>query len=415
MIAIGGPPEHTFSEPLGLLSDCHRRIELFLGRMIVAVDRFQGGPIPEAARGPIGVCLRYFAESAPLHTADEEESLFPRLVGSLDPAVVMALARLPALHADHREMAARRGLTVSCCCKRCPALLYGGPGVCYHAPMTDVQMPDPPLRVLMVETWAVLRANPGLWTPPLVLNLLVAMLATSGGRGASILVPMIGAWLLTIAFRAGWLEQMDRAVVNAGPQPDKEFRTTWSQFLEGVGHYFWRFLGGEIALLLLLGIGLVLVATFGSQSVGLPDQAMIDQVMNAARKAGGSLNSLPAATVAKMNAWTLLLLGWACYWGMLALGLLFWQTVSVWQNQNWPKAWLASLRLVGRHFRLALPLALLQVFSYLFVFQLMATGSGLLMMFGYAGYLLVWTFFTLMTFLVLKRWETHAAPTPENP
>ena len=30
LLKIGGPPEHGFDQPLGLLSDCHRRIEHFL-------------------------------------------------------------------------------------------------------------------------------------------------------------------------------------------------------------------------------------------------------------------------------------------------------------------------------------------------------------------------------------------------
>jgi hypothetical protein len=36
-IQIGQRPDHDFHEPLGLLSDCHRRIEHFL-RVFIAVD-----------------------------------------------------------------------------------------------------------------------------------------------------------------------------------------------------------------------------------------------------------------------------------------------------------------------------------------------------------------------------------------
>ena len=45
-IQIGGRPDHGFHEPLGLLSDCHRRIERFL-HVLVAVER-------QASGGPLG-------------------------------------------------------------------------------------------------------------------------------------------------------------------------------------------------------------------------------------------------------------------------------------------------------------------------------------------------------------------------
>jgi hypothetical protein len=47
-IHIGRPTEHGFDEPLGLLSDCHRRIERFLGAMLTIVKRSGGGENAEA-------------------------------------------------------------------------------------------------------------------------------------------------------------------------------------------------------------------------------------------------------------------------------------------------------------------------------------------------------------------------------
>ncbi len=69
---------HSFSDPTGLLSDCHRRIEMFLRslqRVAGVIDR----PLTDEVRAALDSALRYFRESAPKHTADEEESLFPRL------------------------------------------------------------------------------------------------------------------------------------------------------------------------------------------------------------------------------------------------------------------------------------------------------------------------------------------------
>jgi hemerythrin-like domain-containing protein len=104
MIEIGGPAEHTFAEPLHLLSDCHRRIEMFLGRMILAVDRYQGGPLPENARRALETSLHYFRHAAPLHKADEEQSLFPRLQGHADPRLTPMLGHLAALEAEHQTL-----------------------------------------------------------------------------------------------------------------------------------------------------------------------------------------------------------------------------------------------------------------------------------------------------------------------
>jgi hemerythrin-like domain-containing protein len=102
-IKLGARPDHGFDQPLGLLSDCHRRIERFLDSMIRVLDETGGGALSQAQRDGLEKALAYFATAAPRHTADEEQSLFPRLRQSADPAVAQALAKLDALEADHRE------------------------------------------------------------------------------------------------------------------------------------------------------------------------------------------------------------------------------------------------------------------------------------------------------------------------
>jgi hemerythrin-like domain-containing protein len=47
--------------------------------------------------------LRYFAIAAPKHTADEEESLFPRLRDSTDPAAAAVMMLVARLEHDHDE------------------------------------------------------------------------------------------------------------------------------------------------------------------------------------------------------------------------------------------------------------------------------------------------------------------------
>jgi hemerythrin-like domain-containing protein len=110
-ITIGRRPDHGFDQPLGLLSDCHRRIEHFLA-VLIAVDRqLGGGPLTAAQRAELEAALEYFATAAPRHTADEEESLFPRLRQSADPAAVRALETVGRLERDHDE-AERRHASV---------------------------------------------------------------------------------------------------------------------------------------------------------------------------------------------------------------------------------------------------------------------------------------------------------------
>lgn len=116
-VQLGARPDHGFDEPLGLLSDCHRRIERFLDSMIRVLDETGGAALGEAQRDGLTRALAYFATAAPRHTADEEQSLFPRMRQSADPAVRQALAKLDALEADHREAEAGH-LAVDALCRR---------------------------------------------------------------------------------------------------------------------------------------------------------------------------------------------------------------------------------------------------------------------------------------------------------
>lgn len=95
-----GAKVHHFTDPTGLLSDCHRRIEMFLGALqgvAEVIDR----PPTEETRQSLETALRYFAQAAPKHTADEEESLFPRLRQVQGKEVADALSRMDKLEHEH--------------------------------------------------------------------------------------------------------------------------------------------------------------------------------------------------------------------------------------------------------------------------------------------------------------------------
>ncbi len=97
-----GSKAHGFSEPLALLSDCHRRIEMFLGSL-VRVGAIIDQPLGDDAHAALASALSYFREAAPKHTADEEQSLFPRLRHVAHPEVRETLAKLDALEQEHRR------------------------------------------------------------------------------------------------------------------------------------------------------------------------------------------------------------------------------------------------------------------------------------------------------------------------
>ncbi len=102
-VTIGGKHLAGFDQPIELLKDCHRRIEHFLGVLQQVVELFGDGKLPEEGRRALEASLDYFAHAAPRHTADEEQSLFPRMRRSGDAEARVVMAELERLEADHRR------------------------------------------------------------------------------------------------------------------------------------------------------------------------------------------------------------------------------------------------------------------------------------------------------------------------
>jgi hemerythrin-like domain-containing protein len=98
-IQIGQKKAADFGDPLGMLSDCHRRIERFLAALLALAREEKGRELDEARRSSLRSSLEYFRTSGPRHTADEEESLFPRMRACEGAAP--ALRSIEALEADH--------------------------------------------------------------------------------------------------------------------------------------------------------------------------------------------------------------------------------------------------------------------------------------------------------------------------
>jgi len=114
---IDQPGDHDFDDPLGLLADCHRRLEYFLDEL-VRITRLTSGRslCPEELR-QLQRALQYFETSEPWHTADEEQSLFPRLRASQGPGAARAIQLLEQLEGEH-EMVNAHNRMISVFCRR---------------------------------------------------------------------------------------------------------------------------------------------------------------------------------------------------------------------------------------------------------------------------------------------------------
>jgi len=97
-IQIGAKPDSGFDDPLGMLKDCHRRIEHFLNILGLVVVRAFGRALSGEEADAIHAALQYFRVGGQRHTADEEESLFPRIRAR---SANGALEEIQGLENDH--------------------------------------------------------------------------------------------------------------------------------------------------------------------------------------------------------------------------------------------------------------------------------------------------------------------------
>ncbi|HEU4728439.1 MAG TPA: hemerythrin domain-containing protein [Kofleriaceae bacterium] len=89
---------------VALLIECHGRMRKFL----VLARRLAEAPgtLPAEVRDVARRIARYFTEAFPLHVADEDRELAPRLAGA-SAEVEHALARMTAEHLDHEPAIAQ--------------------------------------------------------------------------------------------------------------------------------------------------------------------------------------------------------------------------------------------------------------------------------------------------------------------
>lgn len=103
-IQIGAKPDSGFDDPIGMLKDCHRRIESFLHVLVLVADRSQGKTLSEEEAAAVTSALNYFRAGGQRHNADEEESLFPRLREQSANGAINELHRLEDDHQRANEL-----------------------------------------------------------------------------------------------------------------------------------------------------------------------------------------------------------------------------------------------------------------------------------------------------------------------
>jgi hemerythrin-like domain-containing protein len=99
-IQIGAKPDSGFDDPVGMLKDCHRRIERFLHILCLVAVRARSRGLTEEETAAVEAALHYFQVGGQRHNADEEESLFPRLRSECAPG---ELDELAGLESDHQR------------------------------------------------------------------------------------------------------------------------------------------------------------------------------------------------------------------------------------------------------------------------------------------------------------------------
>ena len=103
-VQIGAKPDSGFEDPIGMLKDCHRRIEHFLDILCVVAERARDRSLTEEEQSAVKASLQYFHVGGERHTRDEEESLFPRLLTAAPDGAATVIDRLTRDHCDANDL-----------------------------------------------------------------------------------------------------------------------------------------------------------------------------------------------------------------------------------------------------------------------------------------------------------------------
>jgi hemerythrin-like domain-containing protein len=103
-VQIGAKLDAGFDDPLGMLRDCHRRIENFLRVLCQVAENRREGSLSREERTAVESALEYFRTGGQRHNQDEEQSLFPRLQEVVGATELETIANLEKEHGEAGEL-----------------------------------------------------------------------------------------------------------------------------------------------------------------------------------------------------------------------------------------------------------------------------------------------------------------------
>jgi hemerythrin-like domain-containing protein len=95
---------------LHTLLDCHRKHDQFVQAIRLLLERPHTGQLHAHESSALVMALHFFQDNRPLHHADEEQSIFPRLRGtSIEPKLKQLCLEHKRLTALHRNLETQLG------------------------------------------------------------------------------------------------------------------------------------------------------------------------------------------------------------------------------------------------------------------------------------------------------------------
>lgn len=158
---------------------------MFLGTLD-KVARSIEQPLANDTRIALQSALHYFRESAPKHTEDEEQSVFPRLRQSSHAEVKTALATLDALEQEHRRADSLHS-QVDVLGRRCLADGYLSPAQALEFRAAVAELASIYKRHIRIEDEEVFPITARLLSPADKENIAAEMAAR---RGAGVVAPL---------------------------------------------------------------------------------------------------------------------------------------------------------------------------------------------------------------------------------
>lgn len=264
----------------------------------------------------------------------------------------------------------------------------------------DTRMPS--VQQLMSRTGSLLRVYPILWTAPLGLALLMALVNPAGPKAGSLLVVVIG--LINLAVTLGWLAQIGRA--------DQDARPTWDDFFTAIGRCFGSMVIGSLmmfGLVLLVALPILLLGYDWAGPKVLAE--LIKQAPDLARRLQHDPLALSALDPTQLQALLRMLiamLGAATWYAALSLALLYWNQSLVLGQRRWLAAWKDSVAVIREHFGLTMGLVSLQTLGYV-VGMLAGIAPGPFDVLGWLIMFFCQVFFPVAFTLLYRRARPEAA------